>query len=143
MKNFTKKFGREDQNPGGLHQPPPVLVANVDRNSLVVRGLSMFFFIFRQYRRFSKSSIITYMVILNLSIEFIYGHIELIILSIEFSTESTFPVTYTSIIWLECFCFLLRRLLLIQNPCSVRYHIDRINHPLCVNTAHDLHMAQI
>ena len=22
MKNFTKKFGREDQNPGGLQQPP-------------------------------------------------------------------------------------------------------------------------
>ena len=22
MKNFTKKFGQEDQNPGGLQQPP-------------------------------------------------------------------------------------------------------------------------
>ena len=28
MTNFTKKFGREDQNPGGL-QPPP-LAANVN-----------------------------------------------------------------------------------------------------------------
>ena len=37
MKNFTKKFGREDQNPGGCNNPP--LVANVSRNSLVVRGL--------------------------------------------------------------------------------------------------------
>ena len=40
MKNFTKKFGREDQNPGGLQQPP--LIANVSRNSLVVRGLKLF-----------------------------------------------------------------------------------------------------
>ena len=25
IRNLTKKFGREDQNPGGLHQPPPWL----------------------------------------------------------------------------------------------------------------------
>ena len=24
MKNFTKKFGREDQNPGGVATPPPL-----------------------------------------------------------------------------------------------------------------------
>ena len=39
MKNFTKKFGREDQNPGGVDATP--LGANVDGNSLVVRGLSI------------------------------------------------------------------------------------------------------
>ena len=42
MNNFTKKFGREDQNPGGLHQPPldaTSLAVNVDQNSLVVLGL--------------------------------------------------------------------------------------------------------
>ena len=40
MNNFTKKFGREVQNPGGLQQPP--LGGNIGRNSLVVGGLRLF-----------------------------------------------------------------------------------------------------
>ena len=44
MKNFTKKFGREEQNPGGGLQHPP-LAANVNWNSLAVRGLMCHFII--------------------------------------------------------------------------------------------------
>ena len=61
MKNFTKIFGRKDQNPEGVAKTP--LVANFSWNSLVVRGLIFTNSVFLHIKHFKFNNLYIFIIV--------------------------------------------------------------------------------